>query len=39
MRVDVQKFLLFGSVSQKKEFFKKAQNLGVIEFMIIVVKV
>ncbi len=33
MRVDVQKFLLFGAVSQKKEFFKKAQKLGVIEFI------
>lgn len=33
MRVDVHKFLLFGSASQKKEFFRKAQRLGVIEFI------
>lgn len=33
MRVDVQKFLLFGPVVQKKEFFRKAQKLGAIEFI------
>lgn len=33
MRVDVKKFLLFGPVAQKREFFKKAQKLGAIEFI------
>jgi V/A-type H+-transporting ATPase subunit I len=33
MRVDVKKFLIFGPVVQKKEFFKKAQKLGAIEFI------
>ncbi|MCH9633513.1 MAG: hypothetical protein S4CHLAM7_02410 [Chlamydiae bacterium] len=33
MRIDVQKFLLFGPSIQKKEFFRKAQQLGVIEFI------
>lgn len=33
MRVDVKKFLLLGPVVQKKEFFKKAQKLGAIEFI------
>ena len=33
MRVDVKKYLLFGPESQKKEFCRKAQKLGVIEFI------
>lgn len=33
MRVDLKKFLFFGSEKQKNEFFKKAQSLGAIEFV------
>ena len=33
MRVNVQKFLFLGPATKKKQFFEKAQELGVIEFI------
>ncbi len=33
MRVEVKKFLVFGPKSQQKAFFKKAQQLGTMEFI------
>ena len=33
MRIDLKKYLFFGSEQQKETFFKEAQALGVIEFV------
>lgn len=33
MRIDVKKFLFVGLDSQKKEFFKKAQDFGIVHFI------
>jgi V/A-type H+-transporting ATPase subunit I len=33
MRIDVKKFLFIGLASQKAEFFKKAQDFGIVHFI------
>lgn len=33
MRIDVKKFLFCGPISEKEDFFKKAQELGIIHFI------